>query len=415
MTQSLSSAGPGARAKHLARRDDFLAMLERAEEAAERRFEVGESEQNALLELVAKTVIRDRLALPTDARFEMGDDSGGNPQLVLRYRKKSKWEDQAYSIHRHALGQLAAKAEIPVAYVNRLNARNKSLEWRTELLTKNFNDLFHKTEWGNDRLGRPMQYLHRVVGTELRGFLSRIYNRHLASAPLLRAFVETTREMTARPIEAVASDVRYSLKCYLPHVFEAYPGQYLCLGVEWTNSDFGAGRHMVSQCLWDPLRDTGAVLDEGISKVHIGAIIEDSDLELSPETLAKEVETQVSAIHDAVADMLSEKSLQRVRQAVRIAAEHEVSWSKLKGQLANYLYKTDLETIERLLAGDEGVVDLPPPGYTSEGRPIPTKWWAATLVSTMAARTKDEDRKMDLQHAAGEFLSGLVKKEKDGT
>lgn len=411
MTQLLSSVGSGPRAKHL-KQSDYNAMLERAEEAAERRFEKGEDEQNALLNLVANTHIRDRLVQPVAARFEVVDDKASLPQLMLRYKKDKKWEEEPYSIHRHALGQLAAKVELPMAYVNRLNARNKDLEWRTTLLTKNFNDLFHLTDWGNDRVGRPMHFLHRVVGTELRGFLSRIYNRHLASEPLLRAFVETCRQAHARPIEAVASDVRYSLKCYLPFVFEAYPGQYLCLGVEWTNSDFGAGRHMVSQCLWDPLRDTGAVLDESISKVHIGAVIEESDLELSKETLAKEVETQVGAIHDAVAAMLSDKSVGRVRQAVRVAAEENVSWSKLKGQLAKYLYKSDIESIERMLEGEQGVVDLPPPGYV-DGQPIPTKWWAATLVSTMAARTDDQDRKMELQHAAGDFLSGLVPKEKD--
>lgn len=408
MTQSLSSTRQPVRAKHIApNSQQFVAMLERAEEAAERRFELGEVEQNALLERVAKMVIRDKLVLPTGTKFEVWDDANGAPELRIQYGA----QPDRIAIHKHALSQLAGKVSIPIAFVHGLNARDKTHEWKTHLLAHNMNKLFHSTPWAPDRNGNPTKFLHRIVGDELRGFLSRRFNRHLASAPLLRAFVETCTQTSARPIEAIASDVRVSLKCFLPHVFEAYPGQYICAGVEWSNSDFGAGKLTVSQTLWDPLRGTSSVLDDTISRVHLGSLIEDSDIEMSDETAASEVDTLAKAIRDSVIAMLSEQSVKRLLEAIRVANEQEIPWSKLKGQLAKFLYKKDIESIEALLLNGDDVLDLPPPGFNTEGKLIPTRWWAATLISTMAARTKDEDRKIELQNEAGKLLSGLVRKD----
>lgn len=414
MTQPAGMSAVALRAKHLQSTRDLLALQERAEEAAEHRFELGEQEQNALLEKVAAMVIRDKLVPPTSTNFEVGEAPNGAPQLRLRYPKKATDEtDLVARIHKHALGQLASKVKIPMDYIHSLNVHDEARRWRTDLLAQNLNELYHKSDWGIDRAGKPIRFLHRLVGTELRGFLSRRFGRHLASGPMLRAFVEACKLVSARPIEAVASDVRFSLKCYLPHVFEAYPGQYICVGAEWTNSDFGVGKHLVSQSIWDPLRGTGAVLDDSISQVHLGSIIEDSDIEMSDETVAKEVETQAGAIRDSVVAMLSDKSVKRLLEAIKVANEQEISWATLKGQLSKFLYKKDIESIESILTGGDDIIDLPPPGRSSDGTPIPTKWWAASLVSTMAARTKDEERKIELQHEAGKLLAGLIQKEVD--
>ena len=403
MAQNLAQA-PAAelRAKQL----HILREEEKAEEEVELRFEIGEKEENALLERVAAMVIRDKLALPTGITFEVDPESRF---LKLVYEGH---DDKRYGIHRHALSQLAAKVGMPLIYVNNLNTQNESELWRMKLLAHSFNELFHKNPWSFEPgTGKPIRFLHRLVGTELRGFLSRRFNRHLASAPLLRSFVEASRAATARPIEATASDVRLSLKCYLPHVYQPYPGQFICVGVEWSNSDFGAGRLQVAQTLWDPLRKTSSVLDEAIGRVHLGSIIEDSDIEMSDETAAAEVDAQAKAIRDAVVSMLSDRAVGRLLEGIRVANEQEIAWTKLKGQFAKFLYKKDIENIESILNGEEAVIDLPPPGRNAAGEPIPTKWWANAVVSTMAARTQDQDRKLELQREAGRFLAGLVGKE----
>src|SRR4051812_25734884 len=99
MTQSLSSTRQPVRAKHITpNAREFLLMLERAEEAAERRFELGEAEQSAILERVAAMVIRDKLVLPTGTKFEVWADAKGDPELRIVYGT----QPDRIAIHKHA-------------------------------------------------------------------------------------------------------------------------------------------------------------------------------------------------------------------------------------------------------------------------------------------------------------------------
>jgi hypothetical protein len=374
-------------------------VQELAQRRADERFNLGEKQEAALLSSIQAMVIRDRLVAPKGMKFvlELTESTTGGGKdvavtgLLMRYGD----EEKTFKIHRHALSQLAGKVEFPIAYLNKLSNGNV---WRGELLTHNLNTLFARTRFGREENPR---FLHRIVGDELRGFLSRRFNRHLASLPLLRAFVESVRTNQGRPIEAAITDLRWSLKCYLPMVFEAFPGQYICVGVTQSHSDFGAGKHVISQSIWDPLRDTRTVL-EGVGKVHLGSVIEDSDIELSDETAVKEVEAQCAAAADTVNKFLSEESVNKALRAVKIAHEEKIEWSELKSALKGILYEKELASVETLLNSPD-IVDLPPVGKTSSGDPLPTKWWASSMLSKLANSQEDE-RKMELQALAGKWL-----------
>ena len=379
--------------------------FEAAERSAHARFDAGERDKDVLVARVAKMSIRDKLVaprvmtfFPSHAELKPGETIGDS-ELRLRYGEK-----EVVRIHPHALGQLALKVDLPMTFVNRLKSSKE--DWKISLLAHNLNSLFGNTKFA----GEAPRFLHRIVDDELRGFLSRRFNRHLASVPMLRAFVEAYEKASGLPVESSASDVRFSLKAFLPHVFEAYPGQYICVGVEWSNSDFGAGRLAITQTIWDPLRGTRAVMDEPISKVHVGSVIEDADIEMSDDTMAKEVETQASAIHDAVRQYLSEEQVQRMVRAIKVAHEEEIPFSSLRGMWKNILLKKELESVEAILAASD-IVDLPPPGRGIKGDPIPTRWWASAVISHLADKTGDEDRKSELQREAGRLISGAGKKE----
>jgi hypothetical protein len=369
-----------------------MEMLKSAQARADARFNHGEVQENKLLQYIADLVIRDRLIAPKAMRFVV-TDSG----VRLCYPN----EDTYYSIHRHALGQLAGKVELPITYLNKLDVQSTN-DWRRTLLIDNLNTLFQSIDF--EKGSENARFLHRIVGNELRGFLSRRFNRHLASLPLLRAFVESVREAGAKPIEATSTDLRWTLKCYLPQVFEAFPGQFICVGVSESNSDFGAGKLSITQTIWDPLRDTRSVLDESISRVHLGSVLEDSDIEVSDDTAVKEVEAQAGAIRDAVTQLLAPEAIDKALKAIKLAHEQEIPWHQLKGQLARILYEKELATVETLLASPD-VIDLPPVGRTASGDPLPTKWWASSVVSRLASNL-DDDRKMELQQFAGKFLGG---------
>lgn len=375
-------------------------QLARAEATLKARLPQGDAEARALIDAVSKMVIRDKLVPPKKTHFF----SSGSGVLLLNY----EGDEANYTIHRHALGQLASKVGLPMIYANALQKTSEDGEsWRPQLLAYNLNELFHKSPFKESRTDLGVRFLHRLVGQELRGFLSRRYNRSLASAPLLRAFGEACENVGAKAVEATSTDVRVALKCLLPTVFEAYPGEYLCLGVEWSNSDFGAGKLSVCQTIWRVLAGTSSVLDESVSKVHIGSIIEETDIDLSEDTMRAEVSAQQKVVRDAVKKLLEEKMIDRMLTAVRAAHELEIPWSRLKGQLINVLSKADVDWMRNLLDGTTSIVDLPSVNISeSDDGKSPNAWWVSSCLSTLASRSDDPDRRLELQREAGRFLAG---------
>lgn len=368
-----------------------------AQTRAEQRFNAHEDQEVRLLTQIANLVIRDKLVAPKAMNFFVRSDGTNRPEsIVLQYQG-----GETVTLHRHAIGQLAGKVELPITYLNKLDVKHNA--WRLDLLCHNLQTLFQNTAF--EKGSEQPRFLHRIVNGELRGFLSRRFNRHLASLPLLRAFVESVHQCEAKAIEATSTDLRWALKCYLPMVFEAFPGQYICVGVAQSNSDFGAGKLSITQTIWDPMRDTKTVLDDSISRVHLGSVLEDSDIEVSDDTAVKEVEAQAGAIRDAVTQLLAPEAIDKALKAIKLAHEAEIPWHTLKGQLSRFLYDKEIATVETML-NNPGVMDLPPIGRSANGDPLPTKWWSSVVVSALA-QAQDDERKVEMQQQAGKFLGGI--------
>jgi len=150
-----------------------------------------------------------------------------------------------------------------------------------------------------------------------------------------------------------------------------------------------------------PRGDRFTVLDHVISRVHIGSVIEESDIDMSEETSKKEAETQALAIRDSVVGQLSVESVERLLGAVKEAHEAQIPWHQLRGQLSRFLSKKDVESLQELLKEEN--FDLPEIPKI-DGEKVPTKWWASSALSWLANRTDDPEKKLDLQHAAGSYL-----------
>jgi hypothetical protein len=369
-----------------------------------KRFAAGKLQEDALVTVVANTLIVDKLVPVERMTFFV---SGVTEALRIRYDGSKD-----VSIHRHALGQLCQKATLPMNFTNSLLTPPRAEEKlpRLHLLANNLRELFSMQEF-KDRSGAPARFLHRTVNDELRGFLSSRFNRHLASQPLLKAFRDVCTEMGARPIEAASSPVRSSLKCLLPNVFEAFPGEHVGIGVEWSNSDFGAGKLSVCQTIWRAKTATSAVLDETISRVHLGSVITDSDLEISEETMHKEVAAQSSAIRDAVQAQLSEKTVERVLFALRYAHEEKIPWTKVRSRLQGVLTKSEMAWLQMAVDKGDDIIDLPPISYTPENERVPNLYFISSALGHIASKSEDVDKKMLLQSEAGKFLADAMTKE----
>lgn len=361
-----------------------------------RRMENGANQRNQLLKVITDTVIQDRLVGPHQMTFV---PSEACTNLVgLTYRGS---EDGVVKIHKHALSQLCNKVSFPLTYLRTLRNYYSALEheWPADLLAHNLNTLYEKVPF-KDKDGRP-RFLHRIVNGELRGFLSRKYNRHMASEPLLAAHLAACEEMGAVPLEAVATAVKYSLKCVVPQIFMPVDNYPVAIGVEWSNSDFGAGRLQVALVVYMPNQGRSWILDNAISRVHIGSVLEDSDLEISDETAQKEVAAQRSAVRDAVVTYLKPETGNRVLAALADASEEGVSWANLRTQLNRFLSRGEVDSVKAML--DDRIEDLPPVKKTATGTQ-PTTLWIMAALGKLAERADDPDRMLELQRAAGSFL-----------
>lgn len=369
-----------------------------AVERLESRFRIGQRAQDALVQQVANLHIKDKL-VPPDKMFFSCDGK----RARVHYGDIS---DKGALIHPHALNQMSKVSGLPKIFMTRLVSGEP---WEQMLFEHNMDMLFHNGKF-KSRSTQPIRFLHRLVGPddnlELRGFLTRSFNRRLASIPLLAGFMDACQKVGALPIEASTSAVNFSLKCFLPHVFEPVDGEFIAIGVMWSNSDFGAGRLLITLSIMRISGGTLAAVDDVHHRTHLGSIIEDIDLEISDETATKEVEAQISAIRDAVVARLTPDSISRLLKAISIAHEEQIPWNKLREELGQILSTKEVEDVKKLLESNSSdIIDLPPPGRTASGEPISTRWWGSQILGWLASKEADPDRKSDLQFAAGQVLN----------
>lgn len=358
-----------------------------------------ESYQNEIMKQLMSTVIVDKLVWPKTLLFSLsGYYSKGVSLIGLPITENSSinW----YTVNRHALGQIADVSGITRLYLSRLYDAEET--WKKELLDHNLNTLMEKSEFSGKN-GKPKRFLIRIVGDQIRGFLSQHYNRKLTTVPTLRTFVETCREYHAGPVDICRTDIRFMIKYMLPMVFEPVDGELVAFGASYTNSDFGAGRLQIGGVVMriGSGHQTLSVLTDKYSRTHLGPIIQESDIELSQETDDKELAAAQSAIRDIVTHMLSQQSIEDNIKAIQLAHEKEIPWYQLKNKLKDLLSQQEVNYLEFMLNGTAPTLDLPPIKQDTA-----TAWWAANAVSSFAEKELDPDRRADLQNMAGQLIAG---------
>lgn len=297
--------------------------------------------------------------------------------------------DHVWRLHRHALQQVSERASVPMTYTNHLSAGEP---WQRELLA----DIFTRTYRQSSRrhLIRAVPLDHNRELLEARGFLSDRFRR-LDARPLLEAFVDAARSYGAVPYDGVATDIRVHLKAMLPRLFEPFSGEYIGLGIEWSNSDYGAARLMVRAFILRLMCVNGAVTEDLMREVHLGGRLPE-DIVFSQQTYQKDTETMVLATGDVVKAALGDGVQDRLLNSVNAANEREVSVKDLKTRLASALSKDELRRVEEAFTGPD-VVNLPPGN---------TAWRASNALSWVAQTVEDPERRLDFERYAGALLTG---------
>jgi hypothetical protein len=363
--------------------------------ALKRLIGVGEKHQAEVIKHALKRIIVDRLV---DPRVSVIDVQNNN--LYINYR------EVAATISNHALSQMCGVAGVPKLYINKLmtECAGMSASTRQGLVVHVLNTHFREGIY-LDRRKQRMKFLHRTLNGELWGFLSRSFNRKLGTVAMMRPFIEECAKQQAKPMEAHSSALKTSIKCVLPVIFEPIDGEFVAFGATYTNSDFGAGSLEISGTLLRVSSGSVNVLTNKLKRVHLGAIITDSEIELSDETLEKESAAHMSAVRDKVRDVFSQESIKNAIDLVAFAHQHKISWDNLKNKANEVLSKAELAELEKLLhKSGEGIIDLPPVTTNKNGDAEANAWWAAAALGQIAASTEEVDRKLAIQGLAGELL-----------
>jgi hypothetical protein len=337
------------------------------------KIDTGRTSALDLFDRVHREAPRDTVLSGQALRFEPGDK-----ELRLGFGTVR------LGVHKHALGQMAQRAGIPGAYLADLAEAGG---WQGELAAEVLNRHYHQGQ-------STARFLVREVQEQARGFLSNRYRR-LDSRPLLEAFAEECQSVGAIPVEGTCSDTRVALKALVPQVYEPVPGEVMAFGVEWHNSDFGAGSHALRAFMLRVACLNGATMENSLAQVHLGGRLGE-DIELSQRTYELDTRTSISALRDVVRGVLAPRKIKQLCAGIQRAHEHKVEWKHINSAIAKKLLKGELQAAKEIFESDD-IVNLPAGNTT---------WRASNALSWIAGKVDNPDRKLELQKLAGQLVSG---------
>lgn len=339
----------------------------------EQKIETGRVSAAGLLERIERDVPTDTIVAGRALHFK--PNGGVSVQLG---------ECEILGVGHHALRQMSQRAGVPPQYVTELVENDG---WQRQLACDILERHYSQSH-------PESRYLARSVNGTMRGFLSDRYRR-LDNRPLVEAFAEECGKVGAVPVDGTYSDTRVALKALLPQVYEPVPGEVLAFGVEWHNSDYGAGAHALRAFMLRVWCLNGATTENVMAQVHLGCRLGD-DIDLSEQTYRLDTKTSVSALRDVVRGTLSERKVRQLCEGIKSANDKEIDWKSAQKKVSRRLLKGEIAAAKQAFEGPD-VYNLPAGN---------TAWRASNALSWVAGQTKNPDRKLELERVAGELATG---------
>ncbi|MAH44735.1 hypothetical protein CMI37_02850 [Candidatus Pacearchaeota archaeon] len=304
-----------------------------------------------------------------------------NDAIKVHATREGRTLIEPMDIHPHALNQLCERVQIPRVFANHLmdQTNHDDPHWGPNWLAENLTNLYSHTD---------NNYLMRHHNNQLRGFLSDRYRR-LDSRPLLETFVGAAQEAGAVPIEAYATDVKVAVKAIMPTVYEPVPNEVMAIGMNWSNSEYGAGAHNLEMFILRLWCTNYAIGSTCMRQIHLGRRLQD-DIAYSEETYKLDTEATASAIRDVVTNSLGDNLINRMLGAVEEAYEEQVNPEEALKNLRKKLGKPLAKEVIGAYNSPD-VVNLPPGN---------NRWRMSNAISWVA-QSKDVDTKLDLMRLAG--------------
>lgn len=291
------------------------------------------------------------------------------------------WDGTPLPLTRYAVGQLVTRASIPAEYLTRLAAGEP---WARDLAVSTLARHYHEGTPKSRYLIRTVQHRHHAV-------LSDKFRR-IDSRPLAEIAVQECQRVGAVPLDACATETRVALKAVHPDIVMIANDPVL-LGFEWSNSDFGAGLNSVRTFVLRVACLNGATRDNVIKQVHLGGRLSD-DVEFSRQTYELDTRASVSAMRDVVRGVLGEGTRNRVADELRKAQGTDMSWAQASAKVGKLLSKEEAAKAKEAFDGPD-VLNLPAGN---------TAWRASNALSWIAKSIEDDERRLDVERAAGVLL-----------
>jgi len=287
------------------------------------------------------------------------------------------------AIHNNALGQMADKTGIPMAYIRHLQDTGES--WAMNLLARTMGDHFAA-------MPAATRLLTRSVHGETRAVLSDKFRR-IDCRPGLDALVKVATERKAIIGDAVATDTRVSVRLILPTVHEIAPGEFVVVGLSWDNSDYGRGAQTLRLFVLRLFCWNGATLETALRSVHLGARLAD-DVSYSERTYTLDAAATVSAIRDTATALLGDDKVRDTTRLLGAAAAEKID------------PKTKIEALRKKIG--KGLADKVSEAYNRpDVEDLPagnTAWRWSNALSWVAGHSDDAETRIDLERLAGDAL-----------
>jgi hypothetical protein len=354
----------------------YLAILER-------RIAEGTQRAAAVMRGIESSVPTDRIAKLGAVKWE---PTAGNRGIVANVG------GDVLTPTDYAIGQIAERAGVPGPYLRGLleaaaPGAEPAPSWKRELAAEILTRHYTHHE------GRA---LVRSVGNSLRGWLSDSYRR-LDSRPLLEAMVTEADKHGALPYDGHATETRVAIKMILPRVVEPIPGEYMIVGAEWSNSDYGNGTHGVRVFAVRVVCLNGMTNENLLKQVHLGKRLGD-DTMLSDRTLRLDTATSASALRDVVRGAFGPARTENLMKQITTAAAAPFASAQIRAALKSLPKTTTKAVIDAFESGD--VINLP----AGENA-----WRASNAISWIARHEEDAERRLDLERLAGSVMPAAPK------
>lgn len=349
----------------------------------EKMIEDGRAKARPVVEQVLSRVIADKVVKTAKVEvFRVSDNDAPNPWRLQLPGHMTDAVDVP-GLHGHAFSQVLGDAGIDKRFADRLEAQANGTDWGANLLAHNVNTIFsHRDKQRN---------LVREEDGVVKGWLSDRFRR-IDSRPLLEQFVASCDELGLVPVDGVASDTRARLRAVFPKVFEPIADEVMVFFLEWGNSDYGHGGHVVNLGVVRLVCTNFAVAEQRLRQVHVGGRLAD-DIRFSEETYNADTRANVLALSDVISDAISPDRLNHLCSIVTEAGEKHLKGTDVATLLAKVV--TNKKDADLALAAYEGhdCVNLPAGN---------TAWRLSNALSWVAQRPDiSADRRIELQEAAG--------------